>query len=450
MTRRAAWILACALLVAAAACAPALAPAPVVTAPRYPDFLFPSTPASLARDDLSLRQQRGWQFLQAGDLKSARREFDAALKLSSAFYPADAGLAYVSLADKDLPDAIARFDRVLRRAATYIPALVGKGDALAGSGKLDEAVKAYREALAADASLPDVRRRLDVLALRSQQAAVTEAQRAADEGRLDDAVAAYQRAIATSPDSALLYRELAAVEQKQGRADAAIAHLKKAVALDPSDARAFALLGVTLEERADYSGAAEAYARAEALEPSDETRASLARARGRVDLARLPEEYQAIGKASQVTRGELAALVGVRLSSLLKASGRQDAVVVTDVRNHWASPWIMAVVQAGVMEPYPNHAFAPRAAVRRLDLAQVASRILALIERRRPNLGRQWRAARPRIADLPVSHLGYPAAALVVGADVMPLLEGGVFRPTRPVPGSEATDVVHRLEVLAR
>jgi len=102
------------------------------------------------------------------------------------------------------------------------------------------------------------------------------------------------------------------------------------------------------------------------------------------------------------------------------------------------------------MEAYPNHSFAPRLVVRRLELAQVASRVLGLIEMRRPILGRQWRAARPRISDLPASHLGYPAVAMAVGADVMPLLDGAFFRPTRVVAGSEALDVVHRLEVLAR
>jgi len=82
------------------ACAPALAPAPVVTSPKFPDFIFPAAPASLAGSELSLRQQRGWQFLQAGDSRAARREFGAALKANGAFYPAEAGMAYASLADK--------------------------------------------------------------------------------------------------------------------------------------------------------------------------------------------------------------------------------------------------------------------------------------------------------------------------------------------------------------
>ncbi len=442
--------LAIALTALAAACAPALAPAPVVTAPKYPDFVFPAAPAGVASGDLSLRQQRGWQFLQAGDVRGARREFGAALKTSPGFFPADAGLAYASLADRDYADAISRFDRVLLQAHSYVPALVGKGDALAGAGRVDAAVKSYREALAADPSLADVGRRLEVLAFRSQQAALSAARQAADAGRYDEAAAVYERAIAASPDSGLLYRELAAVEQKQGQSAKALEDLRKAVSLDSSDARSLVLTGEILEERGDFAGAADAYSKALAIEPAEETRARLTRARGRADLAKLPAEYQNIGNSEQITRGELAALVGVRLSALLQSSSRQDAVVVTDVRSHWAAPWIMATVRAGVMEPYPNHTFGPRSLVRRLELAEVASRVLALIEVRRPTLGRQWRAARPRIADLPASHLGYPAAAMAVGADVVPLLDGGFFRPTRVVSGSEALDVIHRLEVLAR
>ena len=219
---------------------------------------------------MSLRQQRGWQFLQAGDVRGARREFTAALKVNPAFYPAEAGLAYASLADRDFADAVARFDRVLKRSARYVPALVGKGDALAGAGRLDDAVRNFREALSADPSLSEVGRRLEVLAFRAQQATLTAARQAFEAGRFDEAAAAYQRAIDVSPDSGLLYRELASVERKKGDADQALEHARKAVALDASDARAVVLVGELLEERGDFTGAIDAYTKAAALEPGDE------------------------------------------------------------------------------------------------------------------------------------------------------------------------------------
>lgn len=436
-------------LLAAAGCAPALAPAPVATAPRYPDFMFPAAPSSLARGQLVLRQQRGWQFLQAGDLRGARREFAAALKVNPAFYPAEAGLAYASLADRDYADAVRRFDAVLGRAASYVPALAGKGDTLAATGRLDAAAASYKAALALDASLADIKRRLDVIAFRAQQEALAQARQAAEAGRLDEAAAGYARAITASPDSALLYRELANVERRQGENDKALAHLRQAAALDASDARVFLLIGELLEDNADFTAAVDAYAKAEALEPGGEARARLSRVRSRLDLARLPNEYKEIGASAQITRGDLAAVLGVRLSALLDSAPAHE-VVVTDARRHWAAPWIMMAVRSGVMEPYANHAFMPRGAVRRLDLAGVVNRVLSIIASRRPVLASQWRAARPRIVDLPPGHLGYPAASMAVAADVMPLLEGGTFRPARPVSGAEALDVVGRLEVLAR
>lgn len=186
-------ILASAILVAwVASCAPALAPAPVVTTPRHPEFVFPGTPSAVLADrDLVLRQQRGWQFLQAGDTKGARREFGAALKRNAAFYPAEAGLAYASLADEDFADAVVRFDWALKRDPKYIPALVGRGDALVGAGRMEEGATSFQAALAEDSSLADVRRRLDVLALRTQQDTLTRARQAMEAGRFDEAARAY-------------------------------------------------------------------------------------------------------------------------------------------------------------------------------------------------------------------------------------------------------------------
>jgi tetratricopeptide (TPR) repeat protein len=431
------------------ACAPALAPAPVVTTPRHPEFVFPSTPPELATRDLVLRQQRGWQFLQAGDTKAARREFGAALEANAAFYPAAAGLGYVGLADRDFPDAIARFDRVLARAPRYVPALVGRGDALAGSDRLDEAVASFEAALAEDASLADVRRRLDVLALRNQQEALRRARQSAEAGRYDQAAQAYELAIARSPESGFLYRELAAVERKRGNLDRALEQSRKAARVDPSDAKAWVQVGEVLEERGDFAGAVTAYARAQALEPGEEMASRVARARAGAELARLPEAYRAIAGLPQVTRGDLAALLGVRLQALLAAAPPREAVVLTDARSHWASGWIMAVVRAGVMEAYPNHTFQPRGLVRRLEMAQVAMRVLDLIAARRPGLAREWAGARPRIGDLPAAHMGYPAASTVVAAGVMPLVDG-MFRPGRPVSGTEAVEVVGRIEGLVR
>lgn len=432
-------------LVAAGACAPARAPAPAPASLAYPDFVFPSTPAPLARTGQAQRMQRGWQRLQAGDIGGARQEFTSALEARPAFYPAHAGLGYASLAEKNYADAADRFSRALDRDARYVPALVGRGDARVGLGRFDDATRDLRAAVEANPSLTDVRRRLDVLTFRSEQEALRAARSAAVAGRLDEAAAAYQRAIARSPDSALLYRELAEVERGQGRLDLSAGHLRTASSLEPSDARTLVQLGEVLEAQKDFAAAADAYSRAAALDPDEQVASRAAAARARGSVAPLPAPFQAIPASPHITRGELAALVGVRLGSVIESAPRREGVVVTDVRGHWAAAWIVAVARAGVMAPYPNHAFAPEALVTRIDLAQTVGRVLGLMAAGDEKAAAAWQAARPTMTDLPPDHLGYPAAAAAVAAGVMPLLDGATFRPSRTVSGVEAIDTVARL-----
>src|SRR5205823_1914462 len=120
---------------------------------------------------------------------------------------------------------------------------------------------------------------------------------------------------------------------------------------------------------------------------------------------------RAIGQAPQVTRADLAALIGVRLAPLLQQpSRRRDAALITDVRNNWAAAWIMSVARAGVMEPYANHAFQPRTLVRRVDLAQAVMHLLTRIAVTSPAAAKSWQSARIRFSDLSAGHLAYPAA----------------------------------------
>jgi len=76
--------------------------------------------------------------------------------------------------------------------------------------------------------------------------------------------------------------------------------------------------------------------------------------------------------------------IAIRLGAILSTVRRSDAVLITDVRGNWAATWIMAVARAGVMEPFANHAFQPRAVVRRTDLAQAVARLLVRVAPQRP------------------------------------------------------------------
>ena len=437
-------------LFVAAACAVKPIVAPTVSSPKFPDFIAPVVPSSLASSAAVGFFQRGWLSLQAGDLKDAEWELAAALRIAPAFYPAEIGLGYLELARNDARAALAHFDRVLDKPQRDLSVLVGRGQALVILDRDGDALDSFAAALAVDPAAGDVARRVEVLRFRGQQKVLTLAREAAEAGRVEEAVSLYKRAIAGSPDSAFLYRELAAAEVRAGDPASVLEHLGRAVALDPGDARSQAQIGEILEAQNDFTGAMNAYTQALASEPTSDLEAKRERLRARIELSRLPSEYQAIDGASQMTRAELAALVGVRLGALLQTSGRRDAALMTDIRNNWAVTWIVMVAGAGIMEPFANYAFQPRTIVRRIDLAEVVSRLLDRLAEAAPAQPHPWQSVRIRFADLAEDHLAYPAASAAVASGVLTKGSDDSFQPLRPVSGREAVGAIDRIDAMAR
>jgi tetratricopeptide (TPR) repeat protein len=279
---------------------------------------------------------------------------------------------------------------------------------------------------------------------------VAAARDAARSNDADKAIQLYNAAIAASPESAFLYRELAGVERRKGNAEDALAHLRKAASLDPTDVVALTQTAELLEARGDVDGAIAAYDGALAMEANDAITARREALRARAAAAGLPDQYREIEASPSITRADLAALIALRLPSLLRAAAPVSVGVMTDVRGHWAEAWIMDVARAGVLQPYENHTFQPRAAVRRVDLAEAVSRLLLRVATLTPGQPHPWQNSRGRFVDVSTTHLSYPAVSVAVASGVMRLPADNVFDPSRLVTGAEASDAISRLDTMTR
>ena len=418
---------------------------PVVTAPSYPSYPFPTVPQDLAGTRAAAQHERAWQFLQAGDLDEAELGFAGALRSSPEFHPSRAGLGFVGLARGRPDEAVDRFDQVLVRSPAYVPALLGRGEALLVGDRVDEAIESFQAALLADPGLTSLRQRVAELRFVSLMDQVARARGASAAGRDAEARAAYERVIAASPDSGFLYFELAEVERRQGDTDGALELLGQAVELDATVAAPWVLMFEVYLARGDLDRAEQALRRAHAIEPGEDTARGLADLEARRRERSLPPEYREIETAEAMTRGQLAVVIGVRFETFLvdAAAGRTE--IITDARDHWGYQWVIAVARAGIMEADTNYRFQPEQTVTRAELALVAVRLLHL---RAADTTSPPDGARVSFSDLAPSHLSYPAASEAVAAGVMAALEQNTFQPGRQVSGAEAMTAFGRLERL--
>ena len=439
------WLALIVVIAGMAACAPKVPPV-APGAPHYPDFIFPAPEASASATDIAA-ERLAWNALQAGDLAGAERAFNDVRKRAPNSASAAAGLGYIALAKRDFDHAIARFDEAVALKPALTAALVGRGLAQAQSNRAVDAIASFEAAQTADPTL-DLASRIEALRFRAVDDAVAKARTAAAAGKLDEARRAYEQALVASPDSALLLRELAAIERRDGQAEQALAHLERAAMLDPADRATRLQVADILEAGGDIEGATKALEAAQTIERTPEVDARLAAIRDRADLAKLPERYRRIPERAAATRGDLAALLGVRLAALLHAAPARPSTLVTDVSGTWAAPWIAAVLRAGVMEAFPNHTFQPEAGIRRADLAAVVSRVLTLGAAIDPPRSGRWPKDKVTFSDLAATHPAFDAASRAVSTRVLDAGAAGAFEPTRPVTGAEAVEAVARLEKL--
>lgn len=425
-------------------------PAPATPAPAAVAYPVPDIPASLTvPPDVRAQHAEAWRLFQAGDTRGASRAFSDILKKAPRFYPAEAGLGFVQLAGRQYRNASARFTTATTANDRYVPAWIGQADALLGLNRDADAIAAMEKVLALDPRRDAVRTRLDLVRFRLTQSLLEGGRKARAGGRLDEAEQQFQQALRQSPDSTMILRDLTLTEIAAKRFEDAEAHARRATELEPRDAEGQAMLGSVLEARGRYREAAAAYTRAVAIDPRPEWRTRSADLREKAELAALPASFSQLPTASSVTRAEVAAFIGIRLDALIDAAPRRMPDIATDVRTHWAAPWILPVTRAGVMSIYPNHTFQPSASVRRGDLAATVAALLRIVGASRPADLARWQAVKPRFVDLSAAHVSYPAVSLAVGAGAMSADSAGRFDPTRLATGADLDAAVRRVSQLA-
>jgi serine/threonine-protein kinase len=156
---------------------------------------------------------------------------------------------------RDLPRAIAAYNRGLKSDPNDVEALSLLGLALTDSGQHDQAIARLKRAIHVQPQYAPAHLNLGVAYLRI--------------GELDSAVAATEQARRLDPHDAHTLRNLGEAYRLQGRTEKAVAVLEEAVRVEPRNGTGWFNLGFTLLDQRDHTSALKALDRAKELQPLD-------------------------------------------------------------------------------------------------------------------------------------------------------------------------------------
>ena len=356
---------------------------PPAPRPRHPDFVFPALPPG-ADAIQATRIERGWRFLQSDDLRGAEREFASALQRDRTFHPADRARLRRARAQRRrrCPAALRAGARAAqrptrRRWSAAAQALLTTGPRRRGAGQLRGRARGR-----SGADRPAAR--IEVLRFRAVQDRVARAVAARDAGRFARSPRGIPRGHRGLARFGLPLSRSGARRAQGGRARRGARALPQG-----AGARSVRRRGRTLRwgPRSSRSRATSPARSRPTNRRARSTRSPASRAVARARRLAMPRcrpQYHAIaGRAGGDPRrpGRAARRAAGR------GAGRRTAAP------DWSSPTCAATGRSpgssrrrapghgGV----PNHTFQPARGVRRGDVADVVSRVLALSPRpRRP------------------------------------------------------------------
>jgi tetratricopeptide (TPR) repeat protein len=196
---------------------------------------------------------RGRLLLQKGELEAARKEFEAALRLSPDNPEALTQIGIVHLALGRSDAAIASFTQALRSNPNFVPALIEMAGLKKERGDLAGAESFYRQALAIDVRLPEPYNGLGDSLLR--------------QGKVAEAKELFRQALELDPRFAMGHYNLGVALALLGEGEAAKAAYARALELAPDDPHVLNNLGDFALREGRMEEAEELFRRAAKVHP---------------------------------------------------------------------------------------------------------------------------------------------------------------------------------------
>jgi tetratricopeptide (TPR) repeat protein len=387
--------------------------------------------------------QQGLQYFNNQMYEQAVQYFQLATERNPEHLRAYLGLGDAHRALEQYLVAETYYNKVLERDPQSVPALSALGTMHHNLGNYREALSLYRKVLDLDPNNQFARQQIETVTQELFDIHYAEGRRYKEAGNLKMAAAKWQKAHSLYPDDLDFAVEIGKLFLEQHDYLMADGYFQRVLSADPEHIPALIGAGRVQLALTHYTEAINYFERGLRLRPDDpELRALLQQARDEKIRATLPPQYAAIGSVEQVTRGEVAALlvVELQLESRLSASERPE--IISDITTHWAKPYIIQVVQLGIMQVFPDRSFLPNEPIRKGELAFVLDSLFQQLNVPLPA------GASASFSDVHPENMYYPAVCRIYAAGLMTGHPDGSFGFNDPVSGAEALRIFDRVNIM--
>lgn len=384
--------------------------------------------------------RQGWEQLRRGETDAAYRSFQNSMA------PLDkkqAAFGYVFLSRRKFSAAAAQFDRALESDPANLEAAMGRAAVLELEGRTRDAFRAYGDLLLRVPEDAWVRLKYEAIRSAATQALLLEAEQA--RGRDQERyVRALEQALFYAPDMAAVSLQLADHYQALGDLARSQPLYEAVLAKEPHNEAVLLKLAALYEQGEKFDLALVTLDRLLALKPGDPFLEGEKRRLGdRFQQLTLPEKFKRIFFKTEITREDLAALIGFYFDRYLEIDRAPE--ILTDIDGSFAREQIIKTVTTGVMSARPDHTFHRFDAPNRARLAVTLKALIDFLQERGRRLRFEPADPAPLAADLSPLHREHDVIQSLLRSQVLLLDAGGLFNPTRLVSPAEAVQALKKI-----
>ena len=422
--------------------------APVQETPRStPPEEIPQSQRPVENERLTAEwaYQQGLQYLNRDAYEDAIRYFQLALERDPQHLRAYLSLGDLYSLQNNYLVAETYYNKILQYDAQSVPAFTALATMQWKMGQHREAISLYRKVLEIDPANQFAQQQIEVVTREFFDLHYKQALAYKEAGELNPAATELQKAYSLYPEKIELAVEIGDLFLQQQDYMMADGYFQRVLSTKPDYLPALIGAGKVQLALKRYNEARNYFKQALTLQPGDpEAGGLLQQTQTEKVRATLPQEYWSIATSAQVTRGDIAALLMVELMLESRLPAPARLAIISDITTHWAKPYIIKVVQYGIMGLPPDRDFRPNEPIPKGELAFVLDTLFKKLALPLSEGGAV------SFSDIPSDSDYYNSVQRVYSAGWMTAAAENSFGVLDPLSGAEVTQIFEKLKTMIR